>query len=47
MKISLPKSSNFFNDVVRVSKWFINGWKKGDHSRLRGFFSKIYREMKR
>lgn len=47
MKFPNLKSTNFFNDVVRVVKWFINGVRKRDNSRIGSFFHKIFREMKR
>ena len=41
------KTTNFFNDVIRIIKWFLNGFKDRDNSKIRGFFGKIFREMKR
>ena len=37
----------FFNDVKRLLSWSIGNVKDKEHSKVRGFFSKIFREMKR
>ena len=41
------ETTNFFNDVKRLLSWSIGNVKDKEHSRVRGFFSKIFREMKR
>ena len=41
------KTTDFFNDVKRLLSWSIGNVKDKKHSKVRGFFSKILREMKR
>lgn len=43
------KTTNFFNDVKRVLSWGLNKSRKTnlENSRVRSFFSRIWREMKR
>ena len=41
------KTTDFFNDAKRLLSWSIGNVKDKEHSKVRGFFSKIFREMKR
>ena len=47
MKIPKVKSTNFFNDVVRVLSFFNKFFRNRDNSRVKGFFARVFREMKR
>ena len=41
------ETTDFFNDLKRLLSWSFSSVKDKEHSRVRGFFSKIFREMKR
>jgi hypothetical protein len=41
------KTTNFGNDAKRLITWLVNGAKNRDNSKIGGFFSRIWREMKR
>ena len=41
------KTTNFANDVKRLLGWGISNVRDKDNSKVRAFFSKIFREMKR
>ena len=40
-------TTNFANDVKRLLSWFFSNIKDKDNSKIRGFFSRVFREMKK